>query len=107
MKKSLRSHLINTLIIAIVGFPTGLAFCSSCWKDFDRFVQVGFYSSALWVFLWKGNEAVSNGLDFKISWAKNPVRRLTLGILGHLIYTLAATFMINYAAYLMYGLNYD
>lgn len=68
-------------------------------------MKVGLYSAALWIILWKGNEAVSNGLDVKMSWARTPLRRLTFGIFCHLIYTFLATFLINYAVYLIYGWN--
>ncbi|MDH3648454.1 MAG: histidine kinase [Saprospiraceae bacterium] len=67
--------------------------------------KVGLFSSALWVVMWKGNEAVSLLLDRQYDWSSQPRMRLVTGILGHLLYTVVAMFLINYATYLLFGWN--
>jgi sensor histidine kinase YesM len=107
MKKSLRKYFLGTLVIAGIGFLATGIYCPSCWTDPKKFITVGIYSALMWILLWRGNEAVSDGLDRMVTWADNPVRRLLLGILFHMVYTVVAMFLINYGVYLIYGWNQD
>ncbi len=105
--KRLRYHIISTMWIALLGFPTGLLFCSSCISDFERFISVGIYSSILWIVLWKGNEAVSNYIDTIFKWIKDPLKRLLSGISGHIVYTIIAILFINYTIFKYFGWDQD
>jgi sensor histidine kinase YesM len=107
MKRSTRKYLLGTLAIAGVGFLATGVYCSSCWTNLEKFVIVGIYSALMWIILWRGNELVSDGLDRKVAWAEQPLRRLLLGIFCHLMYTVVAMFLINYGAYLVYGWYQD
>ena len=106
-KKLIKNHLKSTLWIAVLGFPTGFLFCIPCLSSVEGILRIGVYSSFLWVIMWKGNEAVSDFLDWKLDWAKEPSRRLFSGILGHLVYTVFAIFVLNYTVYLISGLNQE
>ncbi|MBT8218295.1 MAG: histidine kinase [Bacteroidia bacterium] len=107
MKESSRKYLLGTLMIAGIGFLATGVYCTSCWSEPKHFLTVGIYSAFMWILLWRGNEAVSDRLDQKVTWAQNPARRLIFGLLGHMVYTVVAMFLINYAFYLIYGWNQD
>lgn len=106
-KKRLKYHIVSTLWIALLGFPTGLLFCESCRGDFGKFISIGIYSAILWIVLWKGNEAVSNYLDTVYKWIKEPVKRLLSGITGHIVYTIIAILFINFTIFRSFGWDQD
>ncbi|NNF34587.1 MAG: histidine kinase [Saprospiraceae bacterium] len=99
----LRYHIISTFWIALLGFPTGLIFCESCRSDFSKFITIGIYSAILWIVLWKGNEALSLWLDLKFDWVNTPLKRLTAGIGGHIIFTVLAILFINFTIFRFMG----
>ncbi len=98
-------HLKSTFWIGLFGFPAGLFLCPTCLDNPSSLLKVGAFSSTLWVIMWKGNEAVSDLLDKSYDWGSQPYHRLITGILGHLIYTVLAMFLINLATYKLFGWN--
>jgi signal transduction histidine kinase len=104
-RRKIAYHLKSTFWIALFGFPAGLALCPGCLNELSSFLKVGAFSSILWVVMWKGNEAVSDVLDGKYDWGSQPYHRLITGILGHLVYTVLAMFLINLATYKLFGWN--
>lgn len=63
--------------------------CPRCnsWQTYG--LVIGF-TFVMWIILWKGNEVVSNAVDKKISWIEFPVKRLVVGIVSTIAYTLGA-----------------
>jgi len=63
--------------------------CPGCntWKEY--FI-VSFFTFVLWVLLWRGNNIVTHYVNSKISWFKFPVKRLVVGFISTIGYTLAA-----------------
>ena len=103
--KRIKYHLVSTLLIGIFAFPTGLIFCEACRSSPQGVVTIGLYSSILWIVLWKGNEAVADSLDLKWDWGKEPLLRLITGLLGHIMYTVFAIYILNFSIFKLFGWN--
>ena len=104
-RQRISHHLKSTLWIALLAFPAGLILCPTCVNNLSTFLKVGAFSSTLWVVMWKGNEVVSNSLDKLFDWRSQSYHRLVAGILGHLVYTILAMFLLNFATYKLFGWN--
>lgn len=104
-KANLWYHLRTTALAALIGFPTAFFFCDNCWDDPELMLKVGVFMSIIWIVMWKGNEAVSNICDRNVKWLEEPAKRLIIGTIGHLVYTVAAILLLNYIVYLLFGWN--
>ena len=62
--------------------------CPGCntWKEYSL---ISFFTFIIWVLLWRGNNIVTHYVDSKISWFKFPTKRLVVGIISTITYTLA------------------
>jgi sensor histidine kinase YesM len=76
--------LAGIIMTALVGLGRG-------WSALVL-VQVASFTCLIWLFLWLGNAYLSNWIDQKISWHEKPVLRLTVGIAGMLVYTIASVY---------------
>ncbi|MEM7103339.1 MAG: histidine kinase [Bacteroidota bacterium] len=66
-------------------------------------MTVGLLTSALWLAMWKGNEAVSGYLDSNLSWQKTPKKRLIASTIGHSVYTILAMIMMHVVGMIVYN----
>jgi sensor histidine kinase YesM len=80
-------HIKETFFIALMGIPWGFLMCYTCRDDLYYLSIAMLLSSCVWVFLWKGNEALNGLIDLKVSWIETPIKRFVIGLLGILIYT--------------------
>ena len=69
------------------------------------FIKIGSFTSLMWVLLWLGNAFVSQWLDTKILWYKQPVRRFFVGLAGMIVYTLSAVYFLVFFFRYVVGLN--
>ena len=74
--------------------------CRNCYDNTREFWIIASFSSLIWIFMWKGNQYMSDYIDTKISWFQFPLRRLGVGI----VTTVAYTFLILYAIGFIYSL---
>lgn len=61
--------------------------CPRC-GTFWRFFQVSIFTFLMWVVLWKGNSIISTYLTTRIPWLQFPLRRLIIGVVTTVSYTL-------------------
>src|SRR5688572_21612230 len=64
--------------------------CAACSTSIVRYLQVALLTFFIWVFLWMGNSLLTHYISTKISWVEFPVKRLIVGIITTIAYTLAA-----------------
>ena len=64
--------------------------CVSCRSNAGHYALITFFSFCLWISLWIGNNSLTHYLNRKISWVEFPVRRLVIGVLTTVIYTVSA-----------------
>jgi sensor histidine kinase YesM len=63
--------------------------CIRC-NTVQEYGLVAFFSFTIWVLLWRGNNILTNYVDQKISWYRFPIKRLAIGIISTIGYTIAA-----------------
>lgn len=80
------------LVVAGAVMTTAMAIASE-WRLWVT-LHVGALTILLWLFLWLGNAYLSDWLDERFSWHTHPGRRFTAGIVGMLVYSLGAVYML-------------
>ena len=78
-------------------------FCDVCFQNIENAVAGSLFSFAIWVTQWKGNEFLTNWIDTKVDWLKQPMRRFIWGMVGILIYTPLSLVVILYIFDLTFG----
>jgi len=78
------------------GVFSGYLSCPDCFTSLQRTTLVIAFSGSFWVFLWKGNELLSNNINKKLSWLDEPVKSFFIGLGVMLVYTIGITTLINY-----------
>lgn len=63
--------------------------CPSC-NTVREYGQISFFSFIMWILLYKGNNYITHYLTGKISWFRFPVKRLIIGLISTIGYTLVA-----------------
>jgi sensor histidine kinase YesM len=94
--KKLGVELRDIAILIVVGFAmtwVGLS-CPNCKDNTRQFIIIGSLTSVLWILLWKGNEYLGTYISTRISWLKFPLRRLIVGIISTIAYTLLVMYLI-------------
>lgn len=63
--------------------------CRSC-NTLEEYLPVACFTFILWVLCWRGNSALTHYINEKISWFKFPIKRLVVGLVTTIGYTLLA-----------------
>lgn len=100
-KENLRIVLFSCLAGLIIPFFT----CSSCLQYLSTYWKIASITALLWFMMWFGNENISHGLDRKIQWTKEPVKRFVWGIVAMVIYTVVATLVLKTIAEAIFGIG--
>ena len=85
----------RTLLIFIFGSATALIYCAECFSNLSIAKATLFFTGLMWVLLWQGNGHLSDYITTKVSWLENPKKRFILGIIGVVIYSPAAVFLLH------------
>ncbi|HEY4655121.1 MAG TPA: histidine kinase [Cyclobacteriaceae bacterium] len=80
----------DIFLFILLGIAMTYMLCTTCRNDFRNFVFITAFSSSLWIFLWKGNELIAHFISSKISWVAFPVKRMIVGIITTVGYTILA-----------------
>jgi len=68
--------------------------CTSCSQDLRKFVITAGITTIMWIVMWIGNENLTCIIDEKISWVKYPVRRLVVGVVSTVIFTVIVAILL-------------
>ncbi len=68
--------------------------CSSCSQELRKFTITAGITALMWVVMWIGNENLTCIIDQKISWVKHPVRRLVVGVVSTVIFTVIVAILL-------------
>lgn len=97
-KPTFRSKLLSRVkLIAFLvfgGCMMTLLTCQSCLGSFQRYLFVASFCITIWIAMWIGNEYIVTFIDKKISWTKEPIKRLIAGLFGMIAYTLLGGYVI-------------
>jgi len=92
-----KSELKRTVLIFLFGSITILFWCPSCLSTWDR-IWIERYSllfnGLMWVLLWQGNGHLSDYISSKISWLEEPKKRFIVGIIGVVLYSPLAVYVL-------------
>jgi sensor histidine kinase YesM len=85
------------LILFLLLLATGMTYfvCDSCLKSTERYVNVTFYAATIWITMWLGNEYIIHWLDERISWTREPFKRLSVGVLAVVSFSVAAAYLLD------------
>jgi sensor histidine kinase YesM len=102
-KTVLRELKEITLLILAGGLIGGYLSCNSCFNELNSLtVAIFSLNAAFWLFFWKGNQYLSDFIGTRISWLEAPGKRLLIGLVVMVIYTLIAASVIYYMFYVVY-----
>ncbi len=106
-RKRIISEIVETLVLASLGVLMTVAglTCRDCFDSTREFWIIASFTGLLWVALWKGNSWLADYLSTKISWIEFPFRRLTIGIVTTIGYTIAALYFFAGIYYYAFGFN--
>lgn len=98
-KSKLKSILTNWIILPVVGgVIIGALTCQGCLAsgNYEAFWSAFFISVAFWLLLSEGNAFLSDQIDKYVTWLQSPVKRLLIGTIVLLIYTVIASYFVLY-----------
>ena len=98
-----RISLLPWLIVAGVGMT--LFVCTSCRSSMEYFLSVSALTITCWSLMWFGNEYLHEYLDEKIDWTKHPIKRLIVGLVVMLLYTVPTIYLVMTLTEMFSNLN--
>jgi sensor histidine kinase YesM len=102
-KTVLRELKEITLLILAGGLIGGYLSCNSCFNELNSLtVAIFSLNASFWLFFWKGNQYLSEFIQTRISWLEAPGKRLVIGLIVMVVYTLTAASLIYYLFYVVY-----
>src|SRR5690349_15109072 len=96
-KEKLFSRVKLIAFLVLGGCVMTLMTCRSCLGDFNRYMLVASFCVSIWIAMWIGNEYIVTFIDKKISWTKEPIKRLLAGLVGMIAYTVFGGYVIMLA----------
>jgi sensor histidine kinase YesM len=89
INKTLLRELRDILLFAAVSALQTYLTCNQCVMGQRVLLYFGF-TFLIWICLWKGNSFLTNYISCRISWIQFPVKRLIVGLVTTIGYTIAA-----------------
>src|SRR5688572_33053925 len=81
--------------------------CTSCRSDGGLYLWNVAFSSIAWFSLWTINNVLNHTLDKKISWIRTPVKRLVVGVVATIFFTVSAVVIIVRGWELILSVEFD
>jgi hypothetical protein len=103
--KFLAEYLKIIIWLIIAGFIMSWFFWRNCCTSVVSYFWIGFFTSSLWILLWLGNAYISRVLDYFYSWYREPLKRLVVGIIGMVVYTVGSVYGLIYL--FRYAFHFD
>jgi len=106
----LRSKVIlagrDLLIFLAASIVQPYFMCPGC-NTFARYSRVSFVTFVMWFVLWKGNDLLAHYISVKISWIKFPLKRLIVGIVSTIAFTILAVLLLMEFFKLVFDFRFD
>jgi hypothetical protein len=106
--KRILNEAIETLVLAALGILMTLAglTCSNCFDNPYEFWIVASFTALMWIALWKGNSILADYISDKISWIDFPLRRLSIGLISTIAYTLGVMYLLGFIYNMAFKVNF-
>jgi sensor histidine kinase YesM len=108
-RKVVLREIRDVLILAVLGFLmtyTGVS-CRKCVFGTDIFWIVASYTTAITVFMWKGNSYIASLISLKVSWIERPVLRFIIGLVATIVYSIGIMFVMSAVYYSTTDLDFS
>jgi hypothetical protein len=79
--------------------------CSQC-TNVKLYSIITLFTFATWVMLWKGNSLITRFVSSKVPWIKYPAKRLVIGVITTVGYTLLAMLLLRVIFEASFGINF-
>lgn len=93
-RRDLKATIKLIFWLIVGGFLMTPLLCRSCRQDTGWYLVVAVYCSLMSIVMWFGNESIVDWLDKKLSWTREPVKRVAAGVIAMLLYTVLAAFIL-------------
>lgn len=70
-----------------------------------EYLKIGLVAASMWNLMWIGNDWTSHLLSQRISWTSEPVKRLVVGVVVTVVFTVAAVYFVAGLYYVVLGLD--
>lgn len=94
MRKFCIDNWRNIIWLTLAGFAMTVLWVPPWSRPLPSYLIVGSFTAALWNLLWIGNAYTSNLVSRKLSWTEQPMKRLLVGMVVMIVYTISALFAI-------------
>jgi LytS/YehU family sensor histidine kinase len=91
--------------IVLGGVTMTLFLCTSCRSSMKYFLSVSALTITCWALMWFGNEYLHEYLDEKIDWTRHAIRRLIVGLVVMLLYTVPTIWVVLTLTEMLSSLN--
>ena len=68
----------------------------------QRFGATFVWSAAIWITQWAGHSYIAHQIEKKYSWVKEPIKRLLVGMVALVIYTVISISIVHYIMFLIF-----
>ncbi|GAA4397492.1 hypothetical protein GCM10023187_07020 [Nibrella viscosa] len=90
------------ILLWLMGIPTGYLNCRDCYSSWQGAITMSVFTGSFWAFLWTGNGLLTDYLNTRINWVREPGKRFIAGILGTIILSTIIILAINAALHLLW-----
>ncbi|MEJ1240249.1 sensor histidine kinase [Chryseolinea sp. T2] len=92
--------------IAVISVVQTWFNCQRCHTDPRSYALISFFCFCIWVLLWRGNAWMTDYIEARIPWLKEPVKRLVVGIVTTLVYTIGIVLLMMYIFRLVFDFTF-
>ena len=92
-----KAEIKRTTLIFLFGSITIVFWCPECLLTWDGIYSERYsflFNGLMWVLLWQGNGHLSDYISSKLSWLEQPSKRFIWGIIGVVIYSPLAVYLL-------------
>lgn len=76
-----------------------------CCTSIGSYFWIGTFTATMWLALWLGNAYLADLLNNFFSWQKEPIKRLLVGLIAMVVYTLSSVYVIIFIFRNIFGFN--
>jgi sensor histidine kinase YesM len=109
-KTNFISRILDWLLVPVLGgFIIGYLLCQDCFSkgNYQDFWASSILSILFWLILSHGNSFLSQQVDKYVNWLQSPIKRLIVGMIVLMIYTIiASSFVLYLYIELYHGANF-
>jgi LytS/YehU family sensor histidine kinase len=92
--------------IAVISVAQTWFNCQRCHADPRSYALVSFFSFCIWILLWRGNSWMTDYIDARIPWLKEPVKRLAFSVVTTIVYTVGVVLLLMYVFRLVFDFTF-